>query len=32
MNKLTAIIGAVVLLGAGFYVGKGLQPEPTNTV
>ena len=29
MNKLTAIIGAVVLLAAGFYVGKGQQPEPT---
>ena len=29
MNKLTALLGAIVLLAAGFYVGQSRQPEPT---
>ncbi len=29
MNKLTVVLGAVVLLGAGFFVGKAGKDEPT---
>ena len=29
MNKLVIALGAVVLLGGGFYLGQSRQPEPT---
>jgi parallel beta-helix repeat protein len=29
MNKLTAIVGALVLLAGGYYLGVANQPEPT---
>ena len=29
MNKIAAIVGAVVLLAGGYYLGTANQPEPT---